>query len=332
MVKPPDYDDNVFINCPDDEAYKPLFHAIVFTVIDCGFNARCALEERYSAQNRLSKIEKIISECKYGIHDISRTELDQQSYLPRFNMPLELGIFLGAIKFGQHHQKNKKCLILDREPHRYQQFVSDIGGQDIASHNDDQKKVMTCVRDWLLDASRKTYLPSGCFIWDDYIDFQAKLPGFCQSLRLDMGQLTFLDYATLVAEWLKLAETTGTYDKDTGQQLRRPTGYAGMLYPEVTDLHKQYLKALGNIGVGTFVDYRQWIRQCKINGVQTNQGRMPKLLSPTMIYGVFASRKWIEVQKDEKTGLNLYCLTEKGKHYLDTVWGRARQASQQIWS
>lgn len=107
------------------------------------------------------------------------------------------------------------------------------------------------------------------------------------------------------------------YDKDTGEKLQRPAGYAGRLYPEVTNLHKQYLKALGNIGVGAFVDYRQWIEQCEIKGVKTNQGRTPQLLSPTMVYGVFASRKWIEVQKDKKTGLNLYCLTEKGKRYLE---------------
>ena len=32
----------VFINCPFDEQYKPLFHAAVFAVIDCGFIPRCA--------------------------------------------------------------------------------------------------------------------------------------------------------------------------------------------------------------------------------------------------------------------------------------------------
>ena len=205
-MKPAGYDDNLFINCPFDEPYKALFYAITFTVIDCGFNARCALEERYSAQNRLSKIEKIISECKYGIHDISRTEPDKQTGLPRFNMPLELGIFLGAIKFGQQYQKDKKCLILDKEPHRYQQFISDIAGQDTACHHNDPQQVVRIVRDWLSDASKGKDLPGGSFIWDDYIDFQEKLPSFCQALKRDPDQLTFLDFANLVAEWLKLAE------------------------------------------------------------------------------------------------------------------------------
>jgi len=71
-----DYNESVFINCPFDKDYKALFDAIVFTIFDCGFIARCALEENDSSVNRIEKIYAIISECRYGIHDISRTELD----------------------------------------------------------------------------------------------------------------------------------------------------------------------------------------------------------------------------------------------------------------
>ncbi len=31
------YNDNVFLNCPFDSAYKQLFDAMVFAVYDCGF-------------------------------------------------------------------------------------------------------------------------------------------------------------------------------------------------------------------------------------------------------------------------------------------------------
>ena len=116
------YNDNVFINCPFDKDYKPLLDAMVFTVYDCGFIVRCALEEDDASQVRIDKIYNIISDCRYGIHDISRTDLDKNSGLPRFNMPFELGVFLGAKKFGAEEHKRKKCLILDREPYRYQQF------------------------------------------------------------------------------------------------------------------------------------------------------------------------------------------------------------------
>lgn len=42
MVNP---SDQVFVNCPFDEAYKPLFDAIVFAITDLGFYARSAREE-----------------------------------------------------------------------------------------------------------------------------------------------------------------------------------------------------------------------------------------------------------------------------------------------
>ena len=86
---------SVFINCPFDSAYQAFFRAIVFAVYDCGFIPRCALEIQDASQTRIDKIFRIIAECKYGIHDICRTELDSATNLPRFNMPLELGIFLG---------------------------------------------------------------------------------------------------------------------------------------------------------------------------------------------------------------------------------------------
>ena len=95
-----DYNDNVFINCPFDPNYKQLFDAMVFAIHDCGFIPRCALEEDDASEVRIDKIYNIIADCRYGIHDISRTQLDAASGFPRFNMPLELGIFLGAKKFG----------------------------------------------------------------------------------------------------------------------------------------------------------------------------------------------------------------------------------------
>ena len=109
-MKSTHYNDNVFINCPFDLAYKPLLDAIVFAVHDCGFVARCALEEGDASQVRIDKIYSIIEDCRYGIHDISRTELDETSRLPRFNMPLELGIFLGAKRFGIEEQDKKNAL------------------------------------------------------------------------------------------------------------------------------------------------------------------------------------------------------------------------------
>ena len=201
------YNDNVFINCPFDSAYKPLFDAMVFAVHDCGFIPRCALEEDDASQVRIEKIYNIIADCRYGIHDISRTQLDTISGFPRFNMPLELGIFLGAKKFGVAEQKRKKCLILDTKPYRYQQFISDIAGQDIQAHNDTSEVIVKIVRNWLRNASRRETIPSGSIIWERYQDFMKDLPQTAQEARLTTEDMIFNDYTLVITEWLKTKQS-----------------------------------------------------------------------------------------------------------------------------
>ena len=197
------YTDNVFLNCPFDSLYKPLFDAIVFAVFDCGYIARCALEIDDGGQVRIDKIAVIIGECRYGIHDISRTELDPISQLPRFNMPLELGMFLGAKRYGTRHQADKLCLLMDREPHRYQKFLSDLAGQDIRSHENDVEKSIAVVRNWLRSSSKRTSIPGGKAIHGRYVRFRVELPEICKVLKLGEDELTFNDYTHIVAEWLK---------------------------------------------------------------------------------------------------------------------------------
>ena len=198
-----DYNDNIFINCPFDSAYKHLFDAMVFAIHDCGFIPRCALEEDDASQVRIDKIYNIISDCRYGIHDISRTQLDEDSGLPRFNMPLELGVFLGAKKFGIDEQKRKKCLILDTELYRYQQFISDIAGQDIQAHKNAPKEIVTVVRNWLRNASRRETIPSGSIIWERYQDFMKDLPQTARECQLTVEDLIFNDYTLVVTQWLR---------------------------------------------------------------------------------------------------------------------------------
>jgi hypothetical protein len=203
MPSPLSYDDNVFINCPFDSLYTPLFQATIFTIHDAGFIARCALEISDSAQNRLAKILALIRECRYGVHDISRTELDPIHSLPRFNMPLEFGIFLGCRNFGNPRQQLKTCLVLDREPYRYQRFMSDIAGQDILSHENDPHLLIGQIRTWLRTASKRTTIPGGEKIWERFQQFQRELPAICQQLHIQVTELTFVDYRDFVAMWLK---------------------------------------------------------------------------------------------------------------------------------
>ena len=196
--------DGVFINVPFDRRYKKLFDALVFAVHDCGFVARGAREEDDSSQVRLEKIYDIVEECRYGIHDLSRVTLDSSYRLPRFNMPLELGIFLGAKRYGGPAQARKSCLVLDRDPYRVKIFCSDIGGQDIRAHGNDVRQAVRAVREWLRTTSRRVGIRGPSDMANRYLQFRRELPPICRAARLDMGDLGFLDYRTIVEEWIRV--------------------------------------------------------------------------------------------------------------------------------
>jgi len=206
MNTPASYSDNVFINCPFDIAYNNLFETIIFAVQDCGFIPRCAREEDDGGNVRIIKIMKIIDECKYGIHDISKADLDISSKLARFNMPLELGLFLGAHHYApkNHYNKEKRSLIMDVEPYRYQKFISDLSGQDILSHNNSPKDIITNIRNFLSTNSRRRTIPGGQYIFDRFNRFNHELIPFCETMHWERNALTFIEYVTSVNEWLKL--------------------------------------------------------------------------------------------------------------------------------
>ena len=193
----------VFLNVPFDPEYQPLFEAMLFAVYDCGFKPRCAKEAADSGEIRVQKIAGIIRGCGSGIHDISRTEPSSDSGLPRFNMPFELGLFLGAKWFGGGAQRRKNCLILDRERYRFDQFISDIAGQDIKAHQNDPELLITAVRDWLRDLEPTRSMPSGGVIFQHYRRFRDELPLWCQRHQLIPSELQFNDYSWLVLGWLE---------------------------------------------------------------------------------------------------------------------------------
>jgi hypothetical protein len=192
-MKRDEYDKNVFINCPFDPGYTPIFEAVVFAVNAAGFR----LDSSEIGCTRSSKI----GSCRYSIHDLSRTTLDEATSLPRFNMPLELGIDLGCKAFSPDCG-DKSLLIFDSEQYRFQKFVSDIGGQDIHHHGNSAKTAVVSVRNWLRAESGKEMIPGGTTIFTNYEAFRTDLPRICSQLRLHPEELTFTDFSFTILTWL----------------------------------------------------------------------------------------------------------------------------------
>ncbi|MFM6993613.1 MAG: hypothetical protein ACKOWO_00695 [Sediminibacterium sp.] len=198
-----DYDRNVFINCPFDEEFEPLFNSILFTVHKCGFILRCSREYEDSSTIRIKNILRLIGESKYSIHDLSRVSLDEIADLPRFNMPLELGICMGAIEFGSKKQRGNEYLIIESDKFRFKQFISDISGQDIRDHKNSVEGVIKIVRNWLSNKTSEK-IPSASLIHCNYLSFVEDLPLLCQENSWIEKELTFDEYSTLATSWLSL--------------------------------------------------------------------------------------------------------------------------------
>lgn len=161
------------------------------------------MEEDNALENRLAKIEKIIRESRYGIHDISRTELNANG-LPRFNMPFELGIFFGAKSMGDEIQKKKVALVFERQKYLYQQYISDLNGIDTKAHNNDPENAARIVRDWLKTVSKRKTIDGPLSVVNDYKTFRDIMPDIAKSLGLDESNLTFTDYCLIVEESLRI--------------------------------------------------------------------------------------------------------------------------------
>ena len=198
------YEASIFINCPFDKDYDPFLKCIVYTVYRCGFVPRSAMEEDDSSDSRLDKIVRLIKSCKFGIHDISRTQPDASTYLPRFNMPFKLGVFWGMKKNGNKLQKSKIALIFEYEKYSYQKYLSDINGVDVKAHYNSAEIIIKHIRNWLYTNTGKKEIPSINRIIKDYTDFSTQiLPEMLTASHSILDELTFNDFCEFVNLSLK---------------------------------------------------------------------------------------------------------------------------------
>jgi hypothetical protein len=207
MPSPAARDRSVFINCPFDGTYQPLFRAMCFAMMACGSLPRCALDESDSAAVRFEKILDLICACDLSVHDMSRVELDTTSNLPRFNMPLELGADLALRMRGGAVHRKRRILVLDAGAHRYDKTLSDISGMDIEQHGNTEPRIIRAVRDWLNAGHADGPLPGAAAIAEDHAVFLGLVPDLIADLRLDaFDDLPHIDHLHLVERALPMIE------------------------------------------------------------------------------------------------------------------------------
>ena len=197
------FDNNVFINCPFDIEYRTLLRALVFTTVY--LNLEPQLSQTVSSSNiRINQIKRHIRSCKYGIHDLSRSRALNAGELPRFNMPYELGLDIGAFEYGNKQLKTKKILILESERYHYQKVLSDIAGQDIAAHGDEPKVLIQKLRDWMSVNTPDNMVPPSSQIWIAFNQFTDDLSSSLTPSHMpeDIAEMIIGDYIKYAKDWI----------------------------------------------------------------------------------------------------------------------------------
>lgn len=201
----------VFINCPFDEKYEPILQAILFCVIYLGFKPRIATESNNSSENRLNKIQKLIENSKYSIHDLSRCVSSKKGEYSRLNMPFELGVDYGCREYFGNDRKEKKFLILEEKNYQTKRALSDLAGCDMQAHDGNYEKAIRKVRNWLVsEANLPTNTDGAAKIIGAYTaDFQEW--HYEQMLSRGFSEDDIQDYPTselltAMEDWIELGK------------------------------------------------------------------------------------------------------------------------------
>ena len=190
---------DVFVNCPFDDSYLPCFEALLFAITVSGYRVRCALEESDAGDIRFAKLRRLIADSDDTIHDLSRTTIGEHG-LPRFNMPFELGLALGARLFGDARQRRKRSCVMVAREHTLPRYLSDMAGSDPAAHHDDPHGVIRIVRHYLHTSPQGYRLPGAEHMIALFEQFRADRPRIANAASLTeaetharLGYRNFID-------------------------------------------------------------------------------------------------------------------------------------------
>lgn len=196
---------NVFINCPFDNHYSTLLRPMVFTLLYLGMNPRLVLENRDCSESRLHKIQKIMKESKYSIHDISCIRAKKSGEYFRMNMPFEMGIDYGFKTVSKEKKlKSKQFLVLESKKYQSKKGCSDISGWDPEAHNDKPMKIIKIVSDWITDTcsvERKPFTE----IWNMYNDSYKYIDDhlYRKKKRISLDDMSINEYKDKIKKWIE---------------------------------------------------------------------------------------------------------------------------------
>ncbi|MGB6946291.1 MAG: hypothetical protein WBE37_28095 [Bryobacteraceae bacterium] len=194
---------SVFLNCPYDLQYLPLFDTAVLATICCGFMPRSALESGTVAEPRMARITRAIFESKYSIHDLSRCQGEGDANLARFNMPLELGIAMARRYLNASPANKHDWLVIVPAGHQYARFISDLAGFDPVMYDGTERALTLALMTWLATRMDATGTLSPRQVLKGLPNFKSEM----RSLRKTWGPSP--PWSDVVLAALKIAKELG---------------------------------------------------------------------------------------------------------------------------
>jgi hypothetical protein len=126
------HQDSVFLNIPYDAAFERLYLAYIVGISAFRLIPHTTLEIPDTTR-RLDRIQTLLRQCRYSIHDLSRVQVSRTApRIPRFNMPFELGL---AVSWSSVNPGRHSWFVCDSERHRVLKSISDLAGTDINIHD-----------------------------------------------------------------------------------------------------------------------------------------------------------------------------------------------------
>lgn len=89
-------------------------------------------------------------------------------------MPFELGLTLGAKRFGRRPRDRIKILI--RQQHALPRYLSDLAGNDPEAHDDEPNRILEITRNFLHQSPTGRLLPGPAHLIGVFATFRERLP------------------------------------------------------------------------------------------------------------------------------------------------------------
>jgi hypothetical protein len=130
------FDRSVFLGLHGDSLALPILTAAVLSVVAYGLRPRSVLEASMTQFSRLERVQALIAQCRYSIHDIGA---------PTQNASFELGLALGAVTSGAIERQD--ILVVGKE--RSSTMLSDFNGLDVQLYDGDRIALLRVIATFL---------------------------------------------------------------------------------------------------------------------------------------------------------------------------------------